>query len=170
MPTMTQPQPTTTRPGTGEQIPVLVTGGVDTHRDTHTAVALDQTGRLLGHRQFPATAPGYASLLGWLRGFGLLVAAGIEGTGAYGAGLAAVLRVAGIEVVEVDRPDRRTRRRQGKSDPVDAQAAALTALAGRRTGTPKQRDGRVVPARGVGSPARALGDQLLVGQAPQAGS
>ena len=63
MPTMTQPQPTLTRPG--ELIPVLVTGGVDTHRDTHTAVALDQTGRLLGHRQFPATAPGYASLLGW---------------------------------------------------------------------------------------------------------
>jgi transposase len=149
MPTMTQPQPTTTRPGTGEQIPVLVTGGVDTHRDTHTAVALDQTGRLLGHRQFPATAPGYASLLGWLRGFGLLVAAGIEGTGAYGAGLAAVLRVAGIEVVEVDRPDRRTRRRQGKSDPVDAEAAARAAQAGRATGIPKDRAGGVEALRAL---------------------
>jgi len=125
--------PTMTQPSTGEQTCTLVTGGVDTHQDTHTAVALDQTGRLLGHRQFPATAPGYASLLAWLRGFGLLVAAGIEGTGAYGAGLAAVLQAAGIELVEVDRPDRRTRRRQGKSDPVDAEAAARAAQARRAT-------------------------------------
>ena len=42
--------PTMTQPSTGEQTCTLVTGGVDTHQDTHTAVALDQTGRLLGHR------------------------------------------------------------------------------------------------------------------------
>jgi transposase len=139
-----------TQPSTGEQTCTLVTGGVDTHQDTHTAVALDQTGRLLGHRQFPATAPGYASLLAWLRGFGLLVAAGIEGTGAYGAGLAAVLQAAGIELVEVDRPDRRTRRRQGKSDPVDAEAAARAAQARRATtGTPKTRGRRVDALRAL---------------------
>ena len=142
--------PTMTQPSTGEQTCTLVTGGVDTHQDTHTAVALDQTGRLLGHRQFPATAPGYASLLAWLRGFGLLVAAGIEGTGAYGAGLAAVLQAAGIELVEVDRPDRRTRRRQGKSDPVDAEAAARAAQARRATtGTPKTRGRRVDALRAL---------------------
>ncbi len=45
---------------------------------------------------------------------------GVEGTGAYGAGLARHLRAAGVVVVEVDRPDRRTRRHKGKSDPVDA--------------------------------------------------
>ncbi|MFR9807474.1 IS110 family transposase, partial [Pseudonocardia sp. RS010] len=57
-----------------ETMPVLqVTGGVDTHKDTHTAAALDAAGRLLGHRQFPATTPGYQQLLTWLQGFGLLL-------------------------------------------------------------------------------------------------
>ena len=31
----------------------VVTGGVDTHKDTHTAAVLDPCGRMLGHRQFP---------------------------------------------------------------------------------------------------------------------
>ncbi|MCM4083549.1 hypothetical protein [Paractinoplanes hotanensis] len=39
-------------------------------------------------------------------------------------------------MIEVDRPDRKTRRFQGKSDPIDAIAAAKTALADERTGTP----------------------------------
>ena len=47
-----------------------VTGGVDTHADTHVAAALDPVGRLLGAGEFPATAAGYARLLGWLGGFG----------------------------------------------------------------------------------------------------
>ena len=63
-----------------------MTGGVDTHKDTHTAAALDATGRLLGHRQFPTTPTGYAALLGWLRSFGSLVVVGIEGTGSTAPG------------------------------------------------------------------------------------
>jgi transposase len=47
---------------------------------------------------------------------------GVEGTGTYGAGLARFARAYGLQVLEVDRPDRSTRRRQGKSDPIDAQA------------------------------------------------
>jgi transposase len=124
-----------------------VTGGVDTHNDTHTAAVLDATGRLLGHRQFPTTPAGYARLLAWLGSHGELDKVGIEGTGAYGAGLALHLRVAGVEVVEVDRPDRKTRRRQGKSDPVDAEAAARAAQAGRATGIPKGRAGGVEALR-----------------------
>jgi hypothetical protein len=54
----------------------------------HVAAALDSIGGLLGVQEFPATAAGYASLLGWLRGFGTLAVAGVEGTGSYGAGLA----------------------------------------------------------------------------------
>ena len=46
-----------------------ITGGVDTHADVHVAAALDAMGGLLGVREFPATAAGYASLLGWLGGF-----------------------------------------------------------------------------------------------------
>ncbi len=45
---------------------VHVTGGVDTHKDTHVAAALDQLGRVLGTEAFPATAAGYAALLHWL--------------------------------------------------------------------------------------------------------
>ena len=32
-----------------------VTGGVDTHKDTHVAAALDELGRVLGTEAFPAT-------------------------------------------------------------------------------------------------------------------
>jgi hypothetical protein len=35
-----------------------VTGGVDTHADTHMAAALDPVGGLLGVQEFPATAAG----------------------------------------------------------------------------------------------------------------
>ena len=128
---------------------VEVTGGVDTHKDTHTAAALDGAGRTLGTAQFPATATGYAALLAWLTGFGRVILIGVEGTGVYGAGLARYLRRHGIKLVEVDRPDRKTRRWQGKSDPVDAEAAARAALADRATGIPKQRDGRVEALRNL---------------------
>jgi transposase len=126
-----------------------VAGGVDTHLDTHTAAVIDRFGRVLGTAQFPATSAGYGALLAWIRGFGRLGPLGIEGTGAYGAGLARRLRSEHVDLIEVDRPDRKTRRRQGKSDPIDAIAAARTALAGERTGTPKQRDGRVEALRNL---------------------
>jgi transposase len=126
-----------------------VTGGVDTHKDTHTAAAVDSVGRVLGDAQFPATPAGYAALLAWLNSLGRLVQIGVEGTGVYGAGLARFLRHHHVDLVEVDRPDRKTRRWQGKSDPVDAVAAARAALAARATGIPKHRDGRVEALRNL---------------------
>src|SRR3954452_7546217 len=132
---------TMTAPAIDSQIKVF--GGVDTHQDTHTVAALDAAGAILGSRQFPANAAGYAALLAWLTGLGAVVRVGIEGTSSYGAGLAAVLRAVGVTVVEVDRPDRSTRRRRGKSDPIDAEAAARAVLAGRSTGTAKTHDGVV---------------------------
>jgi transposase len=124
-----------------------ITGGVDTHKDTHTAAAVDSAGRLLGSRQFPVSAAGYRALLAWLRSFGPLALVGVEGTGVYGAGLTRYLTVQGVPVVEIDRTDRKTRRWQGKSDPVDAEAAARAALSRRRTGTPKRQDGQVEALR-----------------------
>lgn len=126
-----------------------VIGGVDTHKDTHTAAAIDPAGRLLGTAQYPATPAGYAALLAWLNHFGRVVLIGVEGTGVYGAGLSRYLRTHGVDLVEVDRPDRKARRSQGKSDPVDAEAAARAALAKRATGIPKQRDGRVEALRNL---------------------
>src|ERR1700733_11693237 len=126
-----------------------ITGGVDTHADTHVAAALDPVGGLLGVREFPATAAGYAGLLGWLGGFGTVALVGIEGTGSYGAGLARHVTAAGIRVVEVDRSDRQDRRRQGKSDPLDAVSAARAAQSGRARGAPKGRDGAVEAIRAL---------------------
>ena len=124
-----------------------VTGGVDTHKDTHVAAALDGLGRLLGTEAFPATTAGYRRLLAWLRRFGELTAVGVEGTGAWGAGLARFLTAAGIDVVEVQRPNRQHRRRHGKSDPVDAISAARSVLSGEATGAPKAAVGEVESIR-----------------------
>jgi transposase len=132
---------TTTTPG--------VTGGVDTHGQTHHAAVLDHLGRQLGDREFPTTPSGYRSLLAWMAGHGQLERVGIEGTGTYGAALTRQLRAAGVQVVEVDRPDRKARRAHGKSDPLDAYSAARSALAGTATGTPKARDGRVEAIRAL---------------------
>ena len=126
-----------------------VTGGVDTHADTHVAAALDGIGGLLGVQEVAATPAGYARLLGWLPGFGTIGLVGIEGTGSYGAGLARHIAAAGIRVVEVDRSDRQDRRRAGKSDPLDAVSAARAALSGRACGAPRGRDGQVEAIRAL---------------------
>jgi transposase len=122
---------------------------VDTHADVHVAAALDPIGGLPGVEQFPATAAGYARLLGWLTEFGTVCLVGIEGTGSYGAGLARHVTTAGVRVVEVDRSDRQDRRRQGKSDPLDAVSAARAAQSGRARGAPKGRDGTVEAIRAL---------------------
>ena len=104
---------------------------------------------MLGHRTFPTTEAGYRQLLAWLGGFGTLRVVGVEGTGAYGAGLARYLMAQGQAIVEVDRPDRKARRSAGKSDPIDAESAARAALNRVRTGLPKQRDGMVEALRNL---------------------
>ena len=122
---------------------------MDPHSEVHVAAALDSVGGLLGTREFPARAAGYAGLLGWLSGFGDLALVGVEGTGSYGAGLARYLAAHGVRVVEVDRADRQDRRRKGKSDPLDAVSAARAALSGRAAGAPKGRDGAVEAIRAL---------------------
>ena len=57
-----------------------ITGGVDTHLDTHVAAALDPLGRLVGTESFDADAAGYKALFTWLEGFGEVTKIGIEGT------------------------------------------------------------------------------------------
>src|SRR5215213_539653 len=125
---------------------VRVTVGVDTHTDQHVGVALDQFGRRLGTRSVPTTPAGFAALLAWARDFGAIEQIGIEGTGSSGAGLTRWLRARGLAVVEVERPhrhDRQARRRRGKSDPIDAEAAARAVQAGTVVGKPKAGDGHV---------------------------
>jgi transposase len=127
--------------------PPQVIGGVDTHAATHHAALIDPIGRHLADKEFPATTAGYQELTAWLGSAGDLIAVGVEGTGSYGAALARHLTTAGITVVEVDRPDRKARRAQGKTDPIDAYAAAMAVASGRAGGTPKTRDGLIEAIR-----------------------
>ncbi|URN15730.1 IS110 family transposase, partial [Streptomyces sudanensis] len=128
---------------------IAVVGGVDTHTDFHQAAVIDSIGRHLATEAFPTSPAGYRRLLDWLRSHGDLMAVGVEGTGAYGAELARYLRANQVTVIDVDRPDRRARRANGKSDPVDAYAAATAVLSGRAGGTPKTRDGVVEAIRSL---------------------
>lgn len=127
-----------------------VTGGVDTHEDVHVAAVCDTTtNRLLGTTSFPTTTTGYTELLTWMSQHGTLDKIGVESTGSWGAGLTRHLREAGVDVVEVDRPDRKARRLDGKTDTIDAVAAARAVISGRATGTPKTRDGSVEAIRAL---------------------
>jgi transposase len=126
-----------------------VVGGVDTHLDVHVAAALDPIGGVLGVESFVTTPKGYTALLEWMTTFGTISKVGVEGTGAYGAGLGRFLARAGVEVVEVDPPNRQMRRTKGKSDPADAVEAARAVLSGRCTGAPKSRDGNVEAIRAL---------------------
>ena len=126
---------------------VRIIVGVDTHADTHTAVAIDVVGRRLGELEVSTGDAGYRRLLEWANTHGVIDAAGVEGTGSYGAGLSRYLTAAGVTVIEVGRPNRQHRRRYGKSDPVDAEGAARAVLSGQATGVPKSRDGIVESIR-----------------------
>jgi transposase len=129
-------------------MPTQVTVGVDTHADVHVAVAKDSFGRRLDTTAIPTTPAGYAELLGWAQRLGQIEVWGIEGTGSFGAGLSRFLRAEGQVVVVVDRPDRQARRRRGKSDPLDAEAAAR-AVQAQQGSVPKAGDGQVEMIRSL---------------------
>jgi len=125
----------------------VVFGGVDTHKNIHVAAVVDDRGKILDTAEFNTTKAGYDRLLAWMQSFGELAKVGVEGTGAYGAGLARHLASCGVEALEVNRPNRQMRRRRGKSDTVDAEAAARSALNGEATVVPKAHDNLVESIR-----------------------
>src|SRR5829696_48824 len=137
--------PSTTRgvmtspPATGR----MLTIGVDSHKDAHVAAAVDQLGRILATTSIPTTPQGFVQLERWASGLGQIDRFGIEGTGSFAAGLTRWLQERGYQVIEVTRPNRQVRRRRGKSDPVDAEAAARAVLAGEATVAAKTTDGAV---------------------------
>jgi transposase len=136
MPQQAEPDQTHTDPGE-------VVLGVDTHKDVHVAAVISTLGALLGTGSFPATGSGYQQLLSWVRTLGSVRHAGVECTGSYGAALARHLSTERIEVIEVNQPDKASRRRRGKTDAIDAEAAARAALSGRATARAKTADGPV---------------------------
>ena len=102
---------------------------------------------MLASQCFATTRHGYKQMLAWMRAFGSLQRVGIEATGTYGAGLLRYMQKAGIEVLEVTTPDKHDRRKRGKNDDLDAQNAAHAAFAGKRTVTPKSRNGMIESLR-----------------------
>ena len=105
-----------------------VVGG-DTHLDTHTLEIATPAGVPIATVTVGNDPVGYAAAIGWAveHAPGPRLVFALEGTRSYGVGLARALAAAGLAVVEVERPRRGVRRR-GKSDPIDAHLAVLSAL------------------------------------------
>jgi transposase len=108
-----------------------VTIGVDPHKASHTAAALDEHGQLLDQQRFPATAGGYQTLRRWAGSWTQRCWA-VEGAGGMGRALAQQL-VADRERV-VDVPAKLAARVRvlstghgRKTDPVDAVSIAVAA-------------------------------------------
>ncbi|WCO65058.1 IS110 family transposase [Iamia majanohamensis] len=119
--------------------------GVDTHRDTHTAGAVDAvTGAELALIEVQTNRDGFEELIEFADTHAPAEdrAWAIEGTGSYGAGLTEFLSQRGELVIEVDRPTRPATRNGSKSDPLDAVRAARQALARTTWATPRARGER----------------------------
>ena len=123
--------------------------GVDTHKYLHVAVALDSLGVRQGELTIASDTEGYRKLEQWARSFGPVDRFGVEGTNSYGRGLTSYLQSHNHRVVEVSRPDRRARRLNGKSDPLDAESAARSVLAGTSQARAKTAAGHVEMIRAI---------------------
>jgi transposase len=120
--------------------------GVDTHAATHQyAVIAAATGGVLDQAEFPTTRAGLARAIDWIgRRTGGQVEATLisaEGTGSYGAQLAALLARTGYRVVDAPSPKRD--RGSGKNDQIDAIIAARSALPKRSDRLADARAGQV---------------------------
>jgi transposase len=104
--------------------------GVDTHTDTHTLVMTGPSGAVLGELEVANTATGSVDALAWVAGAapGPQLIFAVEGTRSHGIGLARSLITLGMRVVEIERPRRTDSTRTGKSDRLDARAAAHACL------------------------------------------
>jgi len=108
--------------------------GVDSHKGSLAAAAVDAVGRVIDAREFPNRPDGHRALSGWIKGLPEPRMVGIEGSQRYGAALARRLLLEEEDVWEVPATlthrQRRRRASQGKSDPVDAVAIARVVAAG----------------------------------------
>jgi transposase len=155
-------------PGIAEQAGP-VTGGVDTHAGVHVAAVAGRVGRVLGTQAFPATAAGYRAALAWMSAHGELAKAGVEGTGSYGAGLAALSgeasgrptsrdgaaeSIRGLKVARAGAIKARTPGRQPASRPDPHRTRATAPATGRAALRAAGRRGGPIPARRPGLPGR----------------
>lgn len=111
--------------------------GTDTHKDTHLPAVIDHLRQLVQTRSWPTNSAGYESMWEWIGSLGVIAVVGVDGTGSYGAGVTRYLHGHGAVIKEVNRPNRQMRRQRGKTDAVDAEAAARAVLAGYAAGDPE---------------------------------
>jgi transposase len=106
--------------------------GVDTHKATLAACAVDAVGAVVAEATFPNDPAGFAELRDWLVELGEVDRVGLEGSAGFGAAAARFLLAAGIAAVEVppqlSHRERIRTRRAGKSDAGDALAIARVTL------------------------------------------
>ena len=110
----------------------MVVVGIDAHKGTHTAVAVDEVGRQLDVTTVRATSEGHLTLLKWVAQFGIDRRFAVEDCRHLSRRLEADLLSAGEEIARVP-PKlmagvRDSARTYGKSDPIDALAVARAAL------------------------------------------
>lgn len=108
--------------------------GMDSHKETLAAAAVDELGRVIDVREFRNRPDGHRALIGWISSQQDPRTVGIEGSQGFGAAVARRLLLAGEDVREVPATlthrQRSRRPSQGKSDPVDAVAIARVVAVG----------------------------------------
>ena len=118
--------------------------GIDSHKSSLAAAALDELGRMVDVKEFRNDARGHDDLLRWSRAQGGDRAIGIEGAGSYGAGVARHLIDANENAHEVPafltHRERKRNPSKGKSDPSDAVAIARVAARGEGLCSPRRTD------------------------------
>ncbi len=121
----------------------MIVIGVDVHKRTVTAVAVDEAGRMLDER---TVAVGSDELIGWASALDAERLWAIEDCRLLTPWLERQLLGLGEELVRVSPkltvPERRSGRTRGKSDPIDALAVARVAL--REPGLPRPQPGEQV--------------------------
>lgn len=109
----------------------MVMIGIDSHKRTHTVVAVDDLGRRLGEYTVRTNTDGHLQLLAWAGRFEQ-VSFALEDCRQLTRRLEGDLLKAGHRVVRVPTrlmaQARRGARTPGKSDPIDAEAVAIAAL------------------------------------------
>jgi len=109
----------------------MVILGADTHKSTHTIVAIDEVGRMVDEKTVSATPTGHRVLIYWVQQFPERRWA-LENVRHLSRRLEADLLRSGERVVRVSTrliaSARRSGRERGKSDPIDALATARAAL------------------------------------------
>jgi hypothetical protein len=110
----------------------MVVLGIDAHKRSHTAVAVDEAGRRRGERTTGTTSKDHLELLSWAEGFGGERLWAVEDCRHLSRRLERDLLVAGERIVRVPPKlmahARDAARSYGKSDPIDALAVARAAL------------------------------------------